>query len=67
LKNEYATKIEFVKIDVTNPDNREFTAKHRIEAVPTLLFIGKDGKRKKMIVGLSPKETIEKELKNLLK
>ncbi|MEM1574948.1 MAG: thioredoxin [Nitrososphaerota archaeon] len=62
LAKEYAGKIIFGKINVD--ENREITAKFFIMSIPTLIFF-KNGKEVNRIIGLVPKEIINKEIEKI--
>ncbi len=63
LKNKYAGKILFQKIDVDeHPDT---AARNGIQSVPTLLYI-QNGKPVARSAGVVPKERIVQQLNNLL-
>lgn len=56
LATEYAGKIEIKSIDIDK--NGELASKFGIQAVPTLVFLDKDGNELSRIVGAVPKDTI---------
>ena len=56
LEKEYQGKIEIRSIDVDQ--NKELAQKFGVQAIPTLVFLDKDGKELSRIVGLVPKDTI---------
>lgn len=62
LAKEYAGKIVFGKINVD--ENREIAAKFFIMSIPTLIFF-KNGKEVYRIIGLVPKEKINKEIEKI--
>jgi thioredoxin 1 len=59
LAKEYAGKIVFGKINVD--ENQEIAAKFLIMSIPTLIFF-KNGREVNRIIGLVPKENINKEI-----
>jgi thioredoxin 1 len=63
LATEYAGKIEIKSIDIDQ--NKEMSDKYGIQAVPTLVFLDKDGKELSRIVGAVPKDTIVGRFKSL--
>jgi thioredoxin len=63
LETEYAGKIEIKSIDIDQ--NKELTDKFGVQAVPTLIFLDKDGKELSRIVGAVPKDTIVGRFKSL--
>ncbi len=62
LQKEWQGKVVIVMFDVTNPKYRQKAIEAKIRAVPTMHFIGKDGKLQKELIGALPKKFIEKEL-----
>ncbi|MEM3508459.1 MAG: thioredoxin [Nitrososphaerota archaeon] len=62
LAKEYAGKIVFGKINVD--ENQEIAAKFFIMSIPTLIFF-KNGKEVNRIIGLVPKEIINKEIEKI--
>jgi thioredoxin 1 len=62
LAKKYAGKIVFGKINVD--ENREIAAKFFIMSIPTLIFF-KNGKEVNRVIGLIPKEFINKEIEKI--
>jgi len=62
LAKEYAGKIVFGKINVD--ENQEIAAKFLIMSIPTLIFF-KNGREVNRIIGLIPKENINKEIEKI--
>lgn len=62
LAKEYEGKIVFGKINVD--ENQEIAAKFLIMSIPTLIFF-KNGKEVNRIIGLVPKEIINKEIEKI--
>jgi thioredoxin len=56
LEQEYAGKIEIKSIDVDQ--EKDLAVKFNVQAVPTLVFLDKDGKELARIVGAVPKDTL---------
>ena len=56
LDEEYAGKIVFAKLDVSQ--NKETASKFKISAIPTILLF-KDGEQVNSIIGAVPKERIK--------
>ncbi|PIT97531.1 thioredoxin [Candidatus Berkelbacteria bacterium CG10_big_fil_rev_8_21_14_0_10_41_12] len=63
LSDEMKNKIKIVKIDVEK--NPVLANKFQVMAIPTM-FIFKDGKPAKTIQGFSTKETLKKEIKDVI-
>lgn len=49
----------FEYYDLENQENVNIADKYGVRAIPTLIFINKDGSISNLIVGLANKETIE--------
>jgi thioredoxin 1 len=63
IASEYAGKVKVCKLNTD--DNPDTASKFSITAIPTILFF-KEGKVVQELVGLQPKEEIQKFLDNLL-
>lgn len=63
IASEYAGKVKVCKLNTD--DNPDTASKFSIMAIPTILFF-KEGKVVQELVGLQPKEEIQKYLDNLL-
>jgi len=61
LSTNYSEKVKFVKIDVD--DNSELATNLQILSIPVLILF-KNGKELKRIVGVNPKEVLQKEIDN---
>jgi thioredoxin 1 len=61
--NKKADKIIIASLNID--ENPEIAGKYRVMSVPTLLFF-KGGKVIKQILGVTPKEELEKELERLI-
>lgn len=55
-----------MELNALRPEAAQLVREAEIRAVPTLQFIGKDGKVKNTLVGVQSKEKLEEELKKLL-
>lgn len=64
LEATYDDKINFVYIDVDK--NQELANKFEVTAVPTFVFLDKDGVRTKMFMGTVPPEDLENEINRLI-
>lgn len=69
LKPEYQNKINFVEYDVQSNDKDISAAidKYNISLVPTVIYIGKDGKEVRRTEGFVDKNTLKKYFDELLK
>lgn len=63
LKKQYEGKVEFRLINVeTDPNGSSLSAQYNITAVPTFVFLNKDGSEASRLLGEQPKGTMEKNL-----
>lgn len=67
-KKNYANKVEIVKINAVDnkPETNKLVTKHKIYAVPTLVYFDKNGNAVKQTMGYMPYEDFEAEIKGLL-
>ncbi len=66
IAREYSGKIKFVKINVLkDPSNKEIAGNFGIMSTPTLMFMCK-GRPLGQIVGLQPKDALEKAMNDML-
>lgn len=66
LAEEFKGKIRFVKFNVfESQDNQEIAIKHGVMGTPTLSFFCK-GRSVGQTVGFKPKETLKKDLEDML-
>jgi thioredoxin 1 len=63
IKKEYKGQVEVVFYDVWTEAGRPFGEKYQIRAIPTQVFLDKDGKEYFRHVGFFPKEELVKVLK----
>ena len=63
LSTQYEEKIQFGKLNVD--ENQNIAIQYQVQSIPTLIFY-KGGKEVNRIIGVSPKEEIEKALNGLL-
>ena len=63
LAGEYAGRIKFVAVNVDHAPG--FAARFKVQGVPTLLFIGRDGKTAATSVGLISAEALREKLEAL--
>lgn len=64
LAGEYSSKIKFVQVNVDNAP--ALSQKFNVQAIPTLLFFGKDGKLVASSIGLVSAETLRAKLDTLV-
>ena len=63
LANEYEGKVDFVKVNVD--ESPQIATAYSIQSIPTLLFF-KEGKPMSQVVGMRPKEELQKNLDSLM-
>lgn len=63
IEKEYGAQVRVVFHDVWTPEGRPFGEHYRIRAIPTQVFLDKDGKEFFRHTGFFPKEEIVKVLK----
>ncbi|MDD5258878.1 MAG: thioredoxin family protein [bacterium] len=63
IKKEYQGQVEVVFYDVWTAAGRPYGEKYQIRAIPTQVFLDKDGKEYSRHVGFFPKEELVKILK----
>jgi thioredoxin 1 len=62
IEKEYGSQVKVVFHDVWTREGQPFTAKYRIQAIPTQVFLDQEGKEFFRHVGFFPKEEIVKVL-----
>lgn len=65
IRTQYAGKVEIIFYDVFTPEGRPYAEQYGIQAIPTQVFLDKDGKEFYRHTGFFPKEEIDKLLKQL--
>ena len=67
LEEDYKNKITFYNVDVnsSDPDNQKLVKKYKVNVVPTLVFIDKNGKVVRRTEGSMPKAELKKYLDEL--
>ena len=65
LKEVYDGHVNFVTVDID--ENPGLAGKYGVEAVPTFVFLDKNGKEKSRQVGAIPRAELEQEINNLMK
>ncbi len=63
IKKEYKGQVEVIFYDVWTAEGRPFGKKYKIQAIPTQIFLDKNGKEYFRHVGFFPKEELVKVLK----
>ncbi len=63
IEKEYGDKVKVVFHDVWTPEGEPFAQKYRIRAIPTQIFLDRDGKEYFRHSGFFPKDEIVKILK----
>ncbi len=63
IKKEYQGQVEVVFYDVWTEAGRPYGEKYQIRAIPTQVFLDKDGKEYFRHLGFFPKEELVKVLK----
>jgi len=63
IEKEYGEQVKVVFHDVWTPEGRPYGEQYRIRAIPTQVFLDKDGKEFFRHTGFFPKEEIVKVLK----
>lgn len=56
IEKEYSKDVNFKTIDVD--ENQQMAIQYQVEAVPTIVFLNKEGKEVNRLVGLQTKEAI---------
>lgn len=64
LESEYAGRVDFETVDVD--EDPEKATEYGIEAMPTLVFLDKDGKEVNRIVGLVDKSELQGAIESIL-
>ncbi|MCB4791578.1 MAG: thioredoxin family protein [Elusimicrobia bacterium] len=62
IEKDYANQVKIIFYDVWKEENRRYADKYKIRAIPTQVFLDKDGKEFFRHEGFFPKEEIEKVL-----
>lgn len=63
IEKEYSKDVNFKTIDVD--ENQQMAIQYQVEAVPTIVFLNKEGKEVNRLVGLQTKEAIVSIIKEL--
>ena len=63
IEKEYGSRVKVVFYDVWTPEGEPYAEKYQIRAIPTQVFLDKDGKEFFRHTGFFPKEEIVKVLK----
>lgn len=63
IEKEYAGQVKVVFYDVWTPEGQPYAEQYGIQAIPTQVFLDKDGNEFHRHMGYYPKEEIEKILK----
>jgi len=58
--------VVFEIIDLENQGNARIADKYGITAIPTLVFLGKDGSINGMLIGIATKDTIDQNIAKIL-
>lgn len=67
LKRECSSKgVEIIQIDITNPSNKPLLSKYGIRAIPTFVFLDKDGKEVSRLIGYQTIHSLQQHLAVLL-
>lgn len=63
IENEYAGQVKVVFYDVWELGGKSYAEKYQVRAIPTQVFLDKDGKEYSRHIGFFPKEELVKVLK----
>lgn len=67
VQKEYEGKVTFEVYDLENQEHVKVADKYGIRAIPTLIFLDKNGATSNTLIGFQPKEVITQSVENILK
>ena len=62
IEEKYTGQVKVVFYDVWKEENKPYAEKYKVQAIPTQVFLDKDGKEFARHIGFFPKEEIDKVL-----
>mmetsp|Transcript_17891 Transcript_17891/g.17961 ORF Transcript_17891/g.17961 Transcript_17891/m.17961 type:complete len:240 (+) Transcript_17891:80-799(+) len=65
METEFAEKVNFVAIDGANSENSDLVGKFRVDGIPHLAFLTKQGEVKTALIGAVPETVLEDEIFSL--
>lgn len=67
LENKYQGQVEFIVVDVDDPQGQELAQTFAVNSIPAFFFIDKEKNIAQQVIGTQPLETMENLMKTILK
>ncbi len=67
LENKYQGKVEFIVVDVDDPQGQELARTFSVNSIPAFFFIDKDKNIAQQAIGTQAQETMDNMMKSILK
>lgn len=67
MEAKYGDTVTFWKIDIDNPGSDALTIKYRVEFIPYIVLLDKNGKKLSVLEGYQTETQLERAIQNLLK
>ena len=67
LENKYQGQVEFIVVDVDDPQGQELAQTFAVNSIPAFFFIDKEKNIAQQVIGTQPLETMDNLMKTILK
>lgn len=67
LENKYQGKVEFIVVDVDDPQGQELAQTFAVNSIPAFFFIDKEKNIAQQVIGTQSLETMDNLMKTILK